>query len=98
MPMCCSSRLEYQLSVTFTSIPGSGVAQPVLLVLRPGPELAAVVGDEVVVLVRGEGGAHRVHEETVELGPAHPVEHHLVQVGQPAAAEVRVGGRLEVLV
>ena len=54
--------------------------------------------DEVVVLVRGERGPHRVDEEPVEVGTADPVEHDLVQMGEPAGAEVRVGLDLEVVV
>ena len=56
-------------------------------------EQSPVVRDEVVVLVRRERGPHRLDEQPVEVGTAHPVEHDLVEVGQPAGAEVRVAPR-----
>jgi hypothetical protein len=38
------------------------------------------VADEALVLVRGVGRPHRLHEEAVEVVRAHPLEHELVDV------------------
>src|SRR4051794_41268248 len=48
--------------------------------------------------MRGERRLHRLHEQLVEVRAAHPLEDDLVNVAEPAGAEVGVAVHLEVVV
>ncbi len=54
--------------------------------------------DEALVLVGRIRRPDGLHEQPVEVGRAHPVEHELVDVSEPARAEVVVAVGVEVLV
>src|SRR6185437_127168 len=66
--------------------------------VQPLADEAAEVGHELLVLVRRIRGAHGLHQQRVEVARADPVEDELVQVAEPARAEVLVAVGLEVLV
>src|SRR3954462_12682182 len=68
------------------------------LFAHPLADKAAEVGEETLLLVRRIGAANGVHEQAVEVGRVDPVEDHLVDVREPAVAEVVVALDLEVLV
>jgi len=54
--------------------------------------------DELLVLVDGEGVAHRVHQDPVELRALHPGHRQLVDVREVAFAELAIPVDLELTV
>ena len=79
-------------------IPAAAGAAKLGPVARPGGEQAAVVRDELLVLVWRERRADGVDEHAVELGALEPGVGRFVEMAERPRAELGVRVRLEVLV
>jgi hypothetical protein len=67
------------------------------LVLRPGAQHSAIVRVEPVMLVRQERPARGAEKQAVKVRTLDPLEDELVEVSEPAGAQVPVALDLEVI-
>src|SRR4051794_25230761 len=77
---------------------GAAVTARLCVVASPCRKESAVMGDEVLLLVRWERGDDGAHEQVVELGRGEPVVRDLVEMREVGRAELLVRVDLEVVV